>query len=646
MPQKEVSRLQAEQSMIAGLQTKFKEAAAAYQQGRLADVERIYEDVLRRYPNHFDALHGLAIIAAQTGRPERAVELFRKAIKLNSKVASTHRNLGIALKELKRSNNALLSFDKAIALKPDYAECHNSRGLALQDLKRPAEALVAHEKAIALKPQFPEAHYNRGIALMELKRPVEALAAHEKAIELNPFFPEAYYNRGVVLELLMRPADALLSYERAIALRSSFAEAHSSRGNILQEQRHLEEALTSHDRAIALKPDFAEGYNNRGNALMYLMRPTEALASCDKAIALKPDFAEAYNNRGNILQDLGRHEEAVMAFDKAIALKPDYVEASSNKSHLLLLMGRLEEGWRLYEARKRLPSPIAADSYVQPLWLGGQDIAGKVLLLRWEQGFGDTIQFCRYAKAAEAKGAKVLLSVQETLQELMRTLSPTIEIVQSSKDPIHFDYHCPLMSLPLALGTTLATIPAEPRYLVADSTLRAIWEARLPPKTKPRIGVVWSGSTIHKIYNRSMSLEIFRALLDSDAEWVCLQKEVSTDDIATLGQDSRINFFGDDIRNFSDTAALLDLTDLVVTIDTSIAHLAGAMGKPVWVLLPYNANWRWLLNRSDSPWYPSARLFRQGELANWSRLIAEVKSELEAFMQSKTGCNAAQRLAY
>jgi len=615
---------------VTTLQAKFNEAAAACQQGKLADGERIYADILRQHPNQFDALHGLGLIAAQTGRTERAVELFRKAIKSNSKVASAHRNLGIALKELRRSKDALLSFDKAIALKPDYAECYGSRGLALQDLKRPAEALVAFEKAIELKTYFPEAHYNRGVALQELNRPADAVIAYEKAIELKPFFPEAFYNRGVALELLMRPAEALLSYDRAIALNPRFAEAHTARGNILQEQRRLEESLVSHEKAIALKPDYSEGYNNRSITLMYLMRPAEALMSCDKAIALSPDYAKAYNNRGNILQDLGRHEEALVAFEKSIALKPDYFEAHSNKSHLLLLLGRLDEGWRLYESRKKIANAVAARSYSRPLWLGGEDITGKTLFIWWEQGFGDTIQFCRYAKLVESKGAKVIMSVQEPLRDLLKQISPTIEIIPENEDPDDFDYHCPLMSLPLALGTTLANIPAERGYLKADTGLRAVWEARLGPKTKPRIGVAWSGSSAHKIYNRSMTLEPFLALLGPDADWICLQKEISADDHAMLRQDGRIAFLGDDIRDFSNTAALIDLMDLVITIDTSVAHLAGAMGKPVWLLLPYNANWRWLLDRNDSPWYPSARLFRQREIANWPRLIEEVKNELRA----------------
>ncbi len=631
MPPKDAWQFQPQKPAAAALHAKFMEATKAHQQGRLADAERIYGDVLRQQPKHFEALHRLGIIAAQTGRTERAVELFRKAIKFHAIAAPIHRNLGIALLELGRPKEALLSFDKAIALKPDYVECHNSRGLMLQILQQPEDALAAYDKAIALKPEFAEAHYNRGLTLRNLQRPMDALAAHDRAIALKSNFPEAHYNRGLVLQEFQRPAEALAAYDKAIALKPVFAEPYTSRGNILQELRQLEDALASHDGAIALKPDFAEAHSNRSNTLMYLMRPAEALSSCDKAIALRPDFPEAYNNRGNILQDLKRYEEALAAYETATKLRPHYVEAYNNRSLLLLLMGRFEQGWREHEWRKKRPDgSIATAPYRQPLWLGEEDIAGKTLFIWCEQGFGDTIQFCRYAKLAAARGAKVIMAVQRPLLGLLKQTSQGIEIIDESNVPSDFDYHCPLMSLPLAFKTTLETIPAEARYIKSDEERRLLWADRLGPKTKRRIGLVFSGSTTHRIYNRSMPLEAVFTMLDSDIDWVCLQKEISEDDATALRQDGRIAFFGDDLRDFSDTAALLDAMDLVITIDTSVAHLAAAMGKPVWILLPYSADWRWLLDRNDSPWYPSARLFRQREINNWTGVTEDVKNQLAA----------------
>jgi protein O-GlcNAc transferase len=331
------------------VQAKFNQALALHQRGRLVDAERIYSEVLRQQPDHFDALHLLGVIATQTRRTERGIELITKAIGLNAGVGAAHNNLGNALQDLKRSEEALTSYAKAIALKPDYAEAYNNRGVALQDLKRSEEALASHDKAIALKPDYAEAYNNRGNALGDLKRSEEALANYDKAIALKPDYAEAYSNRGNALRELKRFEEALASYDKAIALKPDYAEAYNNRGNALQELKRAEEALASYDKAIALKPDYAEAYFNRGNALQDLKRPEEALASCDKAIALKPDYAEAHNNRGNALQDLNRSEEAPASYDKAIALKPDYAEAYNNRGNALGNLKRSEEALASYE---------------------------------------------------------------------------------------------------------------------------------------------------------------------------------------------------------------------------------------------------------------------------------------------------------
>ncbi len=524
-------RPRARNPAVIALKAKFDQAVALHQQGKLAEAERIYGEVLQQQSNHFDALHLLGVICAQTKQTERAVGLITKAIRLNAKVAAAHNNLGNALMDLKRSEDAVASYNKAIALNPEYAEAHNNRGNALQGLKR------------------------------------------------------------------------------------------------------YEEAISSHEKAIALKPEYAEAYNSRGVALEDLRRPEDAVASYDRAIALRPDFAEAYNNRGRALGDLKRPEDALVSYNKAIELKSDYVEAYWNRSLCLLLMGRFEQGWRQYEWRKRRNEPIAVRTYPKPLWLGEQDIVGKTVFIYWEQGFGDTIQFCRYVKLVGARGAKVILSAQQPLFGLLKQINAEIQIISEKEEPTDFDYHCPLLSLPLAFGTRLETIPVEYQYLKADEELRVAWSARLLPKTKPRIGLVWSGRASHKNdHNRSMKLGQFIPILDAGADWTCLQNEVREKDLAVFRQIGRIAYFGDDLIDFSATAALLDLMDLVITVDTSIAHLAGAMGKPVWILLPHNPDWRWLLDRNNSPWYPSARLFRQQQIGNWAAVIDQVKNELRSII--------------
>jgi len=300
-------------------------------------------------------------------------------------------------------------------------------------------------------------------------------------------------------------------------------------------------------------------------------------------------------------------------------------------------MGRFEQGWRLHEWRKKLAEPVGNRSFPQPLWLGREDISSKTLFVHWEQGLGDTIQFCRYGKLLTARGVTVVMSVQEPLYRLLRQMSPDIQIINHDEVPSAFDYHCPLMSLPLALGTTLETIPSEQRYIFADEQLRKAWDVRLPPKTKPRIGVVWSGSTKHKNdHNRSIDLLTLAPVFSADAHWISLQNELRRGDFALLQELHPLVSYGVELKDFSDTAAVIDLLDLVITVDTSIAHLAGAMGKKVWILLPYNSDWRWLTERNDSPWYPSARLFRQADVGSWGNVIARVHGALYDFIQSRS----------
>jgi Tfp pilus assembly protein PilF len=367
-------------------------------------------------------------------------------------------------------------------------------------------------------------------------------------------------------------AEAEHIYGEVLRQQPNHSDALHLLGVIALHTRRPERAVELIRRAIGLNAKIAAAHNNLGNALRELNRPDDALTSYDKAIALKPDYALAHVNRGLALKDLKRHEDALTSYDRAIALKPDFAEAYLNQSICLLLMGRFEQGFRQYEWRKkRRDEPVAVRSYPKPIWLGEENIAGKTLFIYWEQGLGDTIQFCRYAKLVEARGVKVIMSVQEPLRGLLRQLSPTIKVIGPNEAPTDFDYHCPLPSLPLAMGTTLETIPAEPQYIKVDEEQRIAWSARLPSKTKPRIGLVWNGGSVYRgDYNRSIELETFLPILSTDADWICLQKGVREKDRTVLRQVDRIAYFGDDLGDFSNTAALLDLTDLVITVDTRV----------------------------------------------------------------------------
>jgi tetratricopeptide (TPR) repeat protein len=575
MPETGGARPQAQNPAAVSLHDKFMQGVALHQQLRLADAERIYIEVLQHQPQHFDAIHLLGVIAIQTRQTMRGIELITKAIGLNPNVAAAHGNLGNALRELKRPGEALASYDRAIALKPDAAETYYNRGLALQDLKRPEDALASYDRAIALKPDFADAYNNRGRALRDLKRP--------------------------------------------------------------------EDVLASYDKVIALNPDYTEAHNNRGIALRDLKRPDDALASHDRAIALKPDYAEAHYNRGLALQDLKRPEDALAGYDKAIALKPDYADAYVSQSFCFLLMGRFEQGWRQYEWRKKQSKPVAARPYLQPLWLGEQNIAGKTLFIYWEQGLGDLIQFCRYAKLAADLGARVILESPKPLMSLLATLPGVTQLIEAGSPLPAFDYQCPLLSLPLAFKTTLSSIPATIPYLKADLEKTRLWKQRLGEGHKRKVGLVWSGGVRPNQpelwfidSRRNIPLADFAVLKHPDIDFYSLQKgEPAESELAELIRQNwegpRIVDFASRLADFSDTAALVENLDLVITVDTSTAHLAGALGKPVWLLNRVDTCWRWLLNRTDSPWYPTATLYRQEKAGHWEDVLQRIRMDLDMF---------------
>ena len=517
--------------------------------------------------------------------------------------------------------------------------------MVLAGLRRHEDALASFDRAIALRPDHAEPYYNRARLLAGLQRQEEALASYDRAIALRPDYAEAHYNRANVLAGLRRHADALAGYDRAIALKPDHAEAYANRGHVLADLRRYAEALASHDRAIALKPDYADAYVNRGVVLARLQRHAEALANVDRAIALQPDDAEAYFNRGRLLADLQRQQEALVSYDRAIALRGDYAEAHWNQSHCLLALGRFDRGWRLFEWRNKLDTPGGTRAFARPVWLGEASIAGKTLFIHWEQGLGDTLQFCRYATLAQALGARVVMAVQDPLRKLLGTLGPDTEIIGGNDAPVEFDCHCPMNSLPLAFGTTVETIPRATPYLAADPAAVAAWRERLAGLVGLRVGLCWAGSPRHDQpagqaidRRRSIALVQYAPLgAVTGANFVSLQKGTAAAQAAAPPEGLSIHDRTDELHDFADTAALIEALDLVITVDTSVAHLAGALGKPVWILNRFDACWRWLSERDDSPWYPSARLWHQQRPEDWDSVIAEVAAALHDLVRDTSG---------
>jgi tetratricopeptide (TPR) repeat protein len=575
----------------------IQQALDFHRQGQLAQAEKLYTEVLAVRSDYFEALHMLGLIKLARGELAAALRLMSSAMQARPKSPEVLINYGLVLSALGRNEEALAIFEQVLAIKKRSVEAQNNRGAVLEKLGRDGEALESFQCALSIKPNSAD----------------------------------ALYNQGSVLRKIGRYEEALKSFDRALAIKPDYAQAHNNRGSALEALGRTAEALASYDRALALAPDFVEALNNRGNALQKLDRHDDALACYERALAINPVNAELHYNRGNALAALGRHRNALASCAQAITVNPDYVNAHWNEALLRLRLGDYPGGLKKYEWRwKRGEGAKKKRNFTQALWLGETPLAGRTILVHAEQGFGDTIQFARYAAILAKQGAQVILEVQPPLKALLANIGGGVRVIGSGEEIPSFDLHCPLLSLPLALRTELGTIPSDTPYLVAPADRVERWNDRLPPRRGLRVGMAWSGSATHADdRNRSIALGQLISLFDAPGiQFISLQKELRDDDAQLLAGDPRMADLREHLGDYSDTAALVAQLDLVISVDTSVAHLAGALGKPVWILLPFCPDWRWLLDRDDSPWYPSARLFRQPRIGDWESVIGQVGREL------------------
>jgi len=567
----------------------------------------------------------------RTGHLDAAIASYHNAIRIIPIFGTAYFNCGNAHRENNEMGAALQCYDKAIEITPSDAEAYANRGNTLRDMQQLVLALDSYDQAIAFSPNYAMAYSNRGLTLHDLKRYADALSSFDTAIEIKPDYSQAYSNRGNTLRKMNQYQSALDSYDKAISINASYADAYSNRGVLLNEMRQPNDALLSFDQAISINPAYAEAYSNRGITLQRLNRLDDALKSYEEAIRLKPRYAEAYCNRGLVLHELKRLDDAVLSFNQAIAIEPNNIDAHWNKALTLILCGELIEGFELYEWRWSEDEEFEIQKkFSQPLWLGQESLIGKTILLHAEQGLGDTLQFCRYAKLVAQRGGKSILQVQDGLVELLTTLQPGQEVISLTEQPTDFDFHCPLLSLPLAFKTRLNTIPAEQTYLSSDAHKRTFWSQRLGNKHKLRVGLVWQGSLVHKNdRNRSIALSELLERLPDAFEYVCLQSNISDADHNTLDKHQSIRVLDRPLADFTDTAALCDLMDLVISVDTSVAHLAGALGRPTWTLISHVPDWRWFLDRTDTPWYPSMSLYRQSSARSWQSVLETIETDLK-----------------
>ncbi len=641
--------------------------------GRMNDALVAYEDALRNRPNHCEALTNRGALLERFGRLEEALACFEAIVALLPGDGGALFNKGSVLQKLGRNDDALKAYEEAAAAGPPDAETELNRGNVLQKLGRLDEALVCYERSSRCRDGYPQALYNKGIALQALGRPVDALAAYDAALALDPRYCEAICNRGNVLCELGRLEEAFTAYADALTIRPGFLPALTNRANIclqwgradqalrccdealrhdakhpqafglrgaaLQKLGRLDEALISLDRAVELNPRAPEVWLNRGNALQEMDRLPEAIASYHDALRVRPNYPEALSSLGVALKELNQIDQALSCFNAALQHKPGYPDARNNRAGALLVKGMLREGFEDFESRwDRSNAPPKTVIATTPQWTG-QDLKGRSILVWDEQGLGDLIQFSRYLPLLIEAGAEVTALCRKNMQRLLAALPKPPRFVEALDRTIAYDYQSALLSLPRGFGTTLETIPAPRAYLHPERDLIKRWAARVGAEGF-RIGVCWRGNASINL-KRSFPVSCFGALAAIDGvRLISLVKDEGAIGIATPRGSRRIESLGADFDagpdSFIDCAAMMASLDLIVTSDTAIAHLAGALGRPVFVALKQAADWRWLLERSDCPWYPTMRLFRQSERDKWTPVFDAIADEVDARVRERS----------
>lgn len=574
-----------------------------------------------------EAQHVLGLLAMQSGDIQAASRLFVHAIQLGGPLAEYCVNLGLALRRQGNDQAAAACFRQAIDREPGCAAAHFYLACLFRDHKETNEAIAAFEQAVRCKSDFAEAYFELGNLQHQMSRLEEAAASYRQAIAANRSHARAYFNLGVTLTRLEQWQAAIAAYQQAVQVKPDYAEGYNNLANLLHAHGHLAIAIDFYEKALAASPDYVEAHYNRALALQDFDRPADAVRAYHEVICRQPDHAEAYNNLGNALLALGRPHDALGAYRETLRREPEHAEGHWNLGLAHLLLGNFEAGWEGYEWRFR---KIAPRKLPQARWDGGQ-LDGRRILLHAEQGLGDTLQFVRYAPMVRSRGGSVILECQPPLVDLLRQSNCADRVIGQGQPLPEFDCHVPLLSLPYIFQTRLDTIPAANSYLVPEPEPVEEWRNHLATWSGAlRVGLVWSGNPQQKVNrHREVPIGEFEMLSDiPGVEFFCVQQGPQAAEAAAAPAGLRLHELPRTLRDFSDTAGLLANLDLVITVDTSIAHLAGALGRPVWTLLCFAADWRWLLDREDSPWYSSMRLFRQSEPQRWKPVLERVRAEL------------------
>jgi tetratricopeptide (TPR) repeat protein len=644
--------------------------AVCQAQGKLDDAVSSLREALRLDPHRAAAHNHLGVTLAQQGHLEEAIASFRQALQLQPDWAEAHDNLGLALTKQGRRDEAVASYQRALQCRPDYApalrnlrqallaqskldelfdsyqdsvrrqpdsaDAWNDLGMELLKRDKWTEAAASFEQALCLQPNLAEAYNNLGRALVLLGKLDEAVARYQTSIRLKPSLVAAYQNLGIALGKKGQPKEAVALCRQALQMEPGSAVGHHSLAWVLMEQGQLQEAVHHYRQALRLEPNDPSIHNNLGIALRHQGHYPAALASFREALRLRPNYAEASNNQAATLRDQGHFAEALAALEEVLGGKPDYADAHWNRALTWLLLGNFEQGWTEYEWRWQRRSPMPR-SFSQPCW-DGASLVGRTILLHAEQGLGDTLQFIRYAPLVKQRGGAVIVECQPPLLGVLAGC-PGIDRLVAQGTPLpHFDVHMALLSLPRIFQTTLDSVPANVPYLHADEDLVMRWSRELSANTAFRIGIAWQGSPKYSgDRQRSFALSQFAPLARvPGVQLLSLQKGLGTQQLAQVADRFAVTDLASRLDEtsgpFMDTAAVMKSLDLVITCDSVLGHLAGALGVPAWVALPFVPDWRWLLDREDSPWYPTLRLFRQTRLDDWEGVFLRMAAALSELL--------------